>query len=132
MEYSNLLKKYDLKITPQRLQILKKLDEEGHLSVDDLFITLRETFLSISLATIYKNINIMSQKQVIQEVKIPNQKSVYEISKHEHSHMVCSSCESIYDLTLNTDNLVSQVNSLSNFQVKGSVVLFNGICSKCL
>jgi Fur family peroxide stress response transcriptional regulator len=132
MEYDNLLKKNNLKTTPQRLLIIEKLHKEGHLSVDDLYIALKERFISISLATIYKNINIMTQKSVIQEVKIPNQKSVYELTKQEHSHVVCSKCNNIYDLQLDTHDLLKQANSLGDFCISSSVVLFNGTCKECM
>lgn len=131
MTYANLLKNNNLKITPQRLLIIENLDIEGHLNIDDLYNALKKNFSSISLATIYKNINSMKEKLIIQEVKIPNNKTVYELKKQEHSHIVCTKCNEILDIELNTDDLLKQVNSLSSFNVNSSVVLFNGICSKC-
>ena len=90
--YTNLLKEYDLKVTPQRVAIVEELYNNGHMNIDDLYKKLLSKFPSVSLATIYKNINAMVEKVFLSEVKIPNTKSVYELVKTEHAHLVCSCC----------------------------------------
>ena len=56
------------------------------MNIDDLYKKLLSKFPSVSLATIYKNINAMVEKVFLSEVKIPNTKSVYELVKTEHAH----------------------------------------------
>ena len=131
MKYINLLKEHHLKVTPQRLVIVDSLHKEGHLTIDKLYVTLKNNFANISLATIYKNIHLMETNNLIQEVKIPNHKSVYEIVKQEHSHTVCSQCSSIIDITLNTDELKEQLKLASGFNIDKSSIVFNGICNNC-
>lgn len=132
MNYINLLKNHDLKVTPQRLLIIESLYEKGHLNIDELYAILKERFPNISLATIYKNIHIMGEKSLLQEVKIPNQKNVYELTKQEHSHIVCTKCNNIIDITLDTNLLVKQAINLSNFHIDNSAIVLNGICPKCV
>ena len=132
MNYINLLKKHNLKVTPQRLVIVESLYEKGHINIDDLYTILKVNFETISLATIYKNIHIMSDKHLIQEVKIPNEKNVYELVKDEHSHLVCIKCHSITDVTLDTDRLVKEASKLGEFQINNSAIVLNGICKKCV
>lgn len=129
--YTTLLKDYDLKVTPQRVAIVEELYVNGHMNIDDLYKKLLQKFPSISLATIYKNINAMIEKVFLSEVKIPNHKSVYELVKSEHAHMVCSTCGHIEDIVLTTEDLVKEVNSLSQFEVKGTNIVLTGLCSKC-
>ena len=132
MNYINLLKNHDLKVTPQRLLIVESLYTKGHINIDDLYTLLKETFKTISLATVYKNIHIMSDKKLIQEVKIPNEKNVYELIKDEHSHLVCIKCHSITDITLDTQKLVQEASKLSKFQINNSAIVLNGICKECV
>jgi len=132
MNYINLLKNHDLKVTPQRLVIVETLYDEGHVNIDDLYTKLKENFTNISLATIYKNIHTMSSKKLIQEVKIPNEKNVYELTKQEHSHIVCTKCHSITDVVLDTEMLLKQASMISDFQINNSAIVFNGICKKCV
>ena len=129
--YTSLLKDYDLKVTPQRVAIVEELYVNGHMNIDDLYKKLLEKFPSISLATIYKNINAMVEKVFLSEVKIPNQKSVYELVKEEHAHMVCSSCGHIEDVTVNTASVINEAMSLSKFKIDSTNIVLSGLCPKC-
>lgn len=132
MKYINLLKQHNLKVTPQRLVIVESVYNYGHINIDKLYAKIKEIFTTISLATIYKNIHIMSEKGLIKEVKIPDEKNVYELTKKEHSHIVCTKCHNITDIELNTKELVNQATVLSDFQIDKSAIVFNGICKECV
>jgi len=131
MDYITLLQNYNLKVTPQRLEIVDILYKNGHINIDDLYKSLKNKFPSLSLATIYKNINKMCEKLFLSEVKIPNKKNVYELVKKEHSHVVCSKCNAIMDIDLDTTNILTQAQSLSNYSLDKSSIVLNGICPKC-
>ncbi|NPA60635.1 MAG: transcriptional repressor, partial [Epsilonproteobacteria bacterium] len=79
INYTNTLRQHNLKATPQRLAITEILYKQGHINIESLYELMVQKFNSISLATIYKNINLMIEGSFIQEVKIPNAKSVYEL-----------------------------------------------------
>ena len=129
--YTNLLKEYDLKVTPQRVAIVEELYKNGHMNIDDLYKKLLSKFPSVSLATIYKNINAMVEKVFLSEVKIPNTKSVYELVKTEHAHLVCSCCGHIEDIMLDASSIVSEASKLSSFKIDSTNIVLSGICSKC-
>ncbi len=132
MNYIKLLNNHDLKATPQRLSIVENLYKEGHLNIDELYKILKCSFPAISLATIYKNMHAMSEKSLIEEIKIPNSKNVYELKKDQHSHVVCSKCHEINDIKLDTAELFKEAEYLSAFHLDKSSIVFNGICSKCV
>ncbi len=129
--YTILLKQYDLKVTPQRIAIVEELYKNGHMNIDELYRNLLSKFPSISLATIYKNINSMVEKLFLSEVKIPETKSVYELTKTEHAHMVCSSCGSICDIMLDVSSIVQEASTLTDFRIDSTSIVLNGICGKC-
>jgi len=128
---SILLKEYNLKVTPQRVAIVEELYKNGHMNIDDLYKNLLEKFPSISLATIYKNVNAMVEKIFLNEVKVPDAKTVYELVKEEHSHLVCSSCGKIEDIIIDTSVLNNSLASISNFKIDNTEVVFQGTCEKC-
>ena len=132
MDYIALLQQYNLKVTPQRLEIVNILYTQGHINIDELYKLLQKKFPTLSLATIYKNINKMCSNLFVSEVKIANQKSVYELTKEKHSHIVCSQCHTIIDINLNISNLMQEVQSLSQYHIQTTAIVFNGICPKCL
>jgi len=126
-----LLKEHNLTVTPQRLEIVHLLSSRGHLNIDELYRALQSSFPSISLATVYKNINLMMEKNFLSEVPLENKKNVYELMKKEHSHVVCLKCDEILDISLDTHELFDEVSQKSDFQLKTSNIVFNGICSAC-
>lgn len=132
MNYSLSLQNHNLKATPQRLEIIDILYKNGHLSIDELYRSLLKKFPSLSLATVYKNIKIMSDKLFLQEVKIPHKKNVYELSKTEHSHIVCSKCSSIVDIQLDISKILEQATSVSKYKIDKSSIILSGICPKCI
>jgi Fur family peroxide stress response transcriptional regulator len=129
--FTDNLRAHHLKATPQRLAIATTLHKRGHINIEDLYEIMLQKFNSISLATIYKNINIMIENAFIQEVKIPNQKSVYELTKESHSHLVCDNCGLVEDIILDLKNINEFVSGSNNFQIKKTDLVFSGLCQKC-
>lgn len=129
--YTVLLKNYDLKVTPQRVAIVEELYLNGHMNIDELYQKLLAKFPSISLATIYKNINAMLEKVFLSEVKIPNTKSVFELVKEEHAHLVCSDCGNIEDMMLDVSSVLEEVTSKSQFKIESTDLVLSGLCSNC-
>ena len=131
MNYETLLHEHNLKITPQRLGMLSIMHTNGHINVEDLFIHIKKRFTAISLATLYKNINAMLDKKLISEVKIPNMKAKYEISKPPHIHMLCKSCHEFIDLELDLNDLVVTASLKSHYIVEDTNIILSGLCERC-
>ncbi len=105
MELLNLLKQHDLKATPQRLCVLKILKKHEHPTIDELYAQVKSEYPSISLATVYKNLNTLQEQGLVVEVNVPNQKAYYDIYEEPHMHMICSNCGKISDLKFKDTNL---------------------------
>lgn len=131
INYTDELRRHNLKATPQRLAISDALHSCGHINVDTLYEIMLSKFNSISLATIYKNINLMLEYSYIQEVKIPQNKSVYELTKTSHSHLVCTKCGKVEDVTLNIKPIISEVNVNNAFNISKADLVLSGICKNC-
>lgn len=129
--YINLLKEKKLVVTPQRLELVNILSSHEHLNVDEIYKLLSITFQSVSLATVYKNIHTMIEKDFLMEVQIPHKKNVYELKKNAHSHIICSKCSEILDINLNTEKLIAEAEKKSNFKLNSNSLVFSGICSRC-
>ena len=129
--YTEMLRAHHLKATPQRIEIANALMQNGHLTIEKLYDILLKKFNSISLATIYKNINLMIENAFIQEVKIPNAKSVYELTKEAHSHLVCEKCGSVEDLHIDLSPMKKLDLSKVDFQINKVDMVLSGICKNC-
>lgn len=130
-EFTNILREHHLKATPQRLAMLESIFMYGHINIDKLYDEVKQKFNSISLATIYKNINAMTKNLLLLEVKLPNDKSVYEIIKEEHSHLLCNSCGEVTDIQVETKNIRENIEKRYDFNVSQSDIVISGTCKKC-
>lgn len=108
MDLVKMLKDCDLKVTPQRLCILKILNMHEHPSIDKLYARIKEEYPSISLATVYKNINTLKDEGLVVEIDVPNQKACYDIYIKPHLHLVCKNCLSIKDIDFDEDLFACQ------------------------
>lgn len=131
MKHEHILKHHRLKATPQRLAIIQWMEYTGHISIDELYQAIREKFASISLATLYKNIHTMMEVNLVREVKIPGQKTKYEIGKEAHAHLVCKSCNELKDIPFNPNTLLQQSIDTSQYKAEEVSVLITGICPEC-
>lgn len=130
-QIAGLLREHQLKVTPQRLKIVDSLNRYGHLNIDKMYAEVKKAYPNISLATLYKNIAIMTQNTLLEEVKVPDEKPVYELKKNPHLHLHCERCGKIEDIDLPTDTLRMQAQEQSGFRIHSSCVIFRGTCAAC-
>jgi len=111
MEFLTVLKKRGLKATPQRVAVLRELGKKTHPTMEEIYIGIREENPTISLATVYKNVNLLKEQGVVIEINIPNGKMRYDYLARPHIHLVCKSCNCIEDLDYD-ENLLNFQNIL--------------------
>ncbi|TQR60864.1 peroxide-responsive transcriptional repressor PerR [Campylobacter troglodytis] len=135
MELINLLKEHELKATPQRLCVLEILKKHEHPNIDELYEQVRARYPSISLATVYKNLNVLAQRGLVVEVNVPNQKSCYDIYEEPHIHIVCSKCGYMEDLSFKDADLTRYQEKLEKnigaLIDRLAVAAYIDGCSKC-
>lgn len=128
----DFLKETPLKATPQRLAILKEIYEAGHIDLETIYKHLSDTFPSMSLATVYKNIHILKKYGVIKELAITGAKSKYELALQKpHQHLICKVCGSVIDIDVDTSFLKQQLKDLKGFEISNCDIYCYGICSNC-
>ncbi|MCF6172566.1 MAG: transcriptional repressor [Campylobacteraceae bacterium] len=132
MSHIELLKNHELKATPQRLCMLDTLDECGHATLDEIQKIISKKFPTLSLSTIYRNLNDMINQEIVSEVKISNKKDYYEIKKEKHVHLVCQKCGNIKDFKIKTDDLSKRIEELTGDKVLDNMITFDVVCKDCL
>ena len=131
MNYERLLREHTLKVTPQRLGILSLMEKNGHISVEDLFAKIKQNFPSISLATLYKNMTAMINVDMVKEVRVPNMKLKYEITKAEHAHLLCEKCGTFNDIGLDMAEVLKTAEEHSHYEMRHVDLVLTGICPEC-
>ncbi|MDO5045190.1 Fur family transcriptional regulator [Campylobacter sp.] len=135
MNYINLLKEHGLKATPQRISVLKILNRHMHPTIDELYEEICAENPSVSLATVYKNLNMLKDEGLVVEVNMPNQKARYDIFDHPHIHVVCEKCGKVsdigYDEAALNEYKQKLEQKLGNFVEKMSVLVTVKGCKHC-
>ena len=122
-----VLENSKLKVTPQRLAILKELEKKGHASIEEIYEKIKTIFPSISLATIYKNINALRDEDIISEVCL-HQKPKYELKKEPHAHFICKKCGKVLDIPFN-EIIAKEIEKTYPDSYKELYIY--GICEEC-
>ena len=132
-DYATLLKACGLKATFQRMIVLETIECDGHRSVEEIHEVLKESYPSISLATIYKNITMLQEKGILTEVPIVGRKSKYELSKSEHIHLVCTLCGGVEDHPYppQSDEVLRPLIAKEQFALHKRDINLYGICHLC-
>lgn len=126
--FQNILSKKNLKITPQRLEILNLIHKAGHIDIDVLYKQIKRHFPSVSLATIYKNITVMVKNDIINEVKINQNKTKYELVTKPHAHLICTNCLTVEDINIDEKCLLENV---KGFNIQFVNIQVYGLCQNC-
>ena len=123
------------KITPQRLALAKVLAKsEGHPSVEDIHVRLKEEFPTMSLATVYRNVVLMKSLGEVLELGFPDGSNRYDGNKpYPHPHVICIKCKKIIDPDLGgLDGLKKEVELETDFKILNHRLDFFGICGDCM
>jgi Fur family peroxide stress response transcriptional regulator len=123
-----------MRYSRQRELILETLKNfENHPTAEQLYLRVKDQLPSLSLGTVYRNLNLLVELGEIRKVESVGSSSVrYDARRDEHCHLVCISCNSITDIDLDYfSTLDDKIKNEFNFIVKEHEVVLKGICSNC-
>src|SRR3982750_291629 len=123
------------KHSSKRDQILRIfLQQEGHLSADDLFDLVRAQAPGIGRATVYRTLQWMVDAGIARKVDFGDGRSRYEPSygHPRHFHLVCTTCHSSSEfLSSDVESLIEEIAAVRKFSAAQSVVQIYGTCEAC-
>lgn len=128
------LRERDCRITPQRLALLDLLvNSDEHLSPAQLYERLQTRFPTMSLATVYKTINLLKDMGEITEISFSDGDTHYDASDPTpHIHLICTQCHRISDAPFITaPNLAEELSTQTGYRITGHRFDFYGICPDC-
>ena len=87
-----------LKITPQRIVILEAiLNLNNHPTADQIIEYIRRNHPNISVATVYKVLEVLTMNDLVNKVKTEKDIMRYDAIMESHHHIYCSDSERIED-----------------------------------
>ena len=132
MEEGVTLEKKMVRVTPQRKVILEELQKvDTHPTADELYELVRKRMPKISLGTIYRNLDLLSNQNVIQKLHVHEGQMRFDGNAHPHLHIYCVNCGRVADVHSDNDlpDLTGKIKT--DFAVQGCELIFYGLCPAC-
>lgn len=128
-----LLREKGFKVTPQRLAIYGALAAtKAHPSAEMLFNELQPHYPTMSLATVYKTIEILRELDLVQVLNTGEDSFRYDADTSNHPHVRCLSCQRVDDVDpVDWDSFYKAVEVSTKYELSGHQFYFYGICPAC-
>lgn len=128
-----MLNKANLRLTRQRSVILEELRKvTTHPSADEIYEMVRRRLPRVSLGTIYRNLEILSETGEIRRLDTGSQLKRFDGRAENHYHIRCLRCDRLVDLFVHIGaELDDRIRGVTDFSVLGHQLEFVGICPNC-
>ena len=136
-KFAQYCREHGLSVTHQRLAIFEALaSSREHPSAEQLHKAVQRRIPTLSLATVYKNLEALKAIGAVVDVNPLHEQARYESALpgtgagHPHHHLVCTSCKKVRDLhDSDLDRL--RVRDPQGFDVRAVRVQAEGLCPDC-
>lgn len=130
---ADVLKSVSMKATKKRIMILESLrTSPSPVTAEDIYEKLSQS-LDISLSTVYRALNAMSDKGIIIKAVRQDGKTYFHFNDHQHKHeLICSVCHRSVDVEdCPFDEISRKIAQKTGFVITGHNMEFTGICPNC-
>jgi Fe2+ or Zn2+ uptake regulation protein len=134
------LKRAKLKLTPQRLAIIRHFaGDVSHPTAQDLFERLRPDFPSMSFATVYNTLDALARAGLAGVVRLPGKRgdaARFDPNTGPHHHAMCDGCGAVRDISAETlaptPAALRKVRAAApGFSVRAVERVYRGLCARC-
>jgi len=122
-----------VRMTSQREIILQELQKSRqHLTADELFRVVRKKMPRISLATVYRNLELLSETGVIAKLEVSGRQKHFDSEVAGHDHVSCVQCHRVENLVLESKKEDCPSHGVvDGYMITGRRLEFFGLCPQC-
>jgi Fe2+ or Zn2+ uptake regulation protein len=131
---ARLLRDHGIKVTAQRLAVLRAVSRLPHDTADAIAEAVRADIGAISRQAVYDTLSMLVDKGLIRRIQPAGSPARYEDRIDDnHHHIICRKC----GRTVDVDCVVGEAPCLtaaadSGFDIDEAEVIFWGTCPQCL
>ena len=133
--FRSYIRQKGLRHTRQRQEILDAfLSSDKHITVEELFDAIKKRDPEIGYATVHRNMSLMCECGLADEIKIGRQKTRYEqkFGQHHHDHLICVKCGSFTEVSdEKIEKLQTKLAEANDFVPMRHKLEIYGLCRKC-
>lgn len=128
-----ILKKGKLKVTPQRMEIIRYIFEHNHSSAQEIKENVSKKVPSVSFSTIYYTLDKLVELGMIIPITLEPETVRYDTNLSPHYHIICVECGEITEVPINIFEKFSEdeLKSAGFSEIYGFEIHFFGLCKKC-
>ena len=125
--------KTNTRMTRQRKKILEVLkNTTSHPTADWIYEQVKKEIPSISLGTIYRNLNVLAEMGEIIILEYSGGKSRFDGNPQQHYHLKCNNCGTVTDIDLTVkQELNERAARKTNYEICYHRLEFYGLCPDC-
>lgn len=115
-----------MKYADSILKIIETTD--SHMTAEQVFLTLKQTYPSVVLATVYNNLNSLYQQGKIRKISIEGSPDRFD-KNTRHDHLVCRKCGRLSDVYLS--DITADLERQMGFSIESYDLKIQYLCPQC-
>ena len=121
-----------IKNSKQRTMILETVvSNPVHPTADMVYTQLKADNPSLSLGTVYRNLNLLCEMGQLRKIAVPNGSDRFDGRLDKHYHIICDCCSRVLDIELNESSFDKHVEDTTGYKITSLDVVVKGICPQC-
>ena len=134
VEPADLLRRRGLRVTAQRLAVLRAVSDEPHSTADAVAETVKAEIGAVSLQAVYDALAALTENGLLRRIQPAGSPARYEGRVGDnHHHLICRSCNRMVDV----DCAVGETPCLTaahdfGFEIDEAEVVYWGRCPACV
>jgi Fur family transcriptional regulator, ferric uptake regulator len=134
-KFHDFIARKGLKSTRQRDIILDGfLSIDNHMSIEELYLTLRAKHPNIGYATVYRTLKLFSEAVIAREIHFGDGQTRFEhVAEGEHhDHLVCTICGEVKEFTNEAiEKIQADIAESYGYLIHTHKLELYGTCPKC-
>lgn len=121
------------RMTRQREVILEEIrSAKAHPSADEVYDMVRKKLPRISLGTVYRNLDILSELGEIQKLELGGDIKRFDWNPKRHYHIRCLQCGRVDNAPVAPLNQIEdELYGTTVYTIFGHRLVFEGLCPQC-
>lgn len=119
--------------TVQKMKIMEYLmNTKSHPTAEAVYSVVSKDIPTISLSTVYRNLNTMAEDGEILKFEVGNE-AHFDADISFHHHVYCKICKNVFDLyDKEIAAFITEKVNIPNFKVESTNLIFVGKCCDCM
>ncbi len=127
-----MTKIHNSRMTRQRRLILEELRKvKSHPTADKVYELVKKRMPTISLGTVYRNLELLADQGEIQKVGVDSMRMHFDGTPKKHDHIRCIKCHRIDDISVSSEISWNDIKNECDYEILGHKVEFYGLCPEC-